>query len=460
MLERWFDLRERGTTVGTEVLAGLTTFMVMAYIIFVNPAILNFAGIKELQGLGPGFGPTLASTCLVAGVMTILMGLATNYPFAVASGMGLNAVVAFQLIAGMKLPWQAAMGVIFLEGLIITLLVLTGFREQVMNAIPLSLKRAIGVGIGLFILFIGLYTGGLVKQGQGIPVMLGDLTSLPVLVTILGLFLMVTLVALEVRGALLLGILVTTLVAIAVNAASGYTAFTLPGVAVIPAQIVGWPDFSNVGKGLDFSVFWRAGPIAALMAVFSIMLADFFDTMGTVIGVGGEGGWLDEQGRLPRLSRVLLVDSLAAVFGGFSSASSATTYIESAAGVSAGGRTGLASLVTGVLFLLALFFAPLAGVVPPQATAPALILVGFLMCTIVRDIPFGDFEEGFPALLAMVVMPFTYSITNGIGAGFIAYAFIKYVRGKGAQVHGMLLATALAFVVYFALPWLRQVLGF
>jgi AGZA family xanthine/uracil permease-like MFS transporter len=460
MLERWFNLRERGTTVGTEVVAGLTTFMVMAYIIFVNPAILNFAGIKELQGLGPGFAPTLASTCLVAGVMTILMGVATNYPLAIASGMGLNAVVAFQLIAGMKLPWQAAMGVIFLEGLIITLLVLTGFREQVMNAIPLSLKRAIGVGIGLFILFIGLYTGGLVKQGQGIPVMLGDFTSLPVLVTILGFFLMMTLVALEVRGALLLGILVTTLVAIALNAASGYTAFTLPGVAVIPSQILGWPDFSNVGTGLDFSVFWRAGTLAALMAIFSIMLADFFDTMGTVIGVGGEGGWLDEQGRLPRLNRVLLVDSLAAVFGGFSSASSATTYIESAAGVSAGGRTGLASVVTGVLFLLALFFAPVAGVVPPQATAPALILVGFLMCTIVRDIPFADFEEGFPALLAMVIMPFTYSITNGIGAGFIAYVFIKYVRGKGAQVHGMLLTTALAFVVYFALPWLRQTFGF
>jgi len=459
MLERWFDLRRRGTTVGTEVLAGLTTFMVMAYIIFVNPSILNFSGIEELQGLGPGFAPTLASTCLVAGVMSIVMGLATNYPFAVASGMGLNAVVAFQLILGMKLPWQAAMGVIFLEGLLITLLVLTGLREQVMNAIPLSLKRAIGVGIGLFILFIGLYSGGLVKQGQGIPVTLGDLTSLPVLVTLVGLFLMAALTGLAVRGALLVGILITTLVAIAVNAASGYTAFTTPGVAVIPAEILALPDFSNIGQGLDFSVFWRAGAIAGSMAIFSIMLADFFDTMGTVIGVAGEGGWLDEQGRLPRLKPVLLVDSLSAVFGGFASASSATTYIESAAGVSAGGRTGLASVVTGALFLLALFFAPLAGVVPPQATAPALILVGFLMCTIVRDIPFTDFEEGFPALLTMVMMPFTYSITNGIGAGFIAYVFLKYVRGKGASVHPMLLGTAVAFVVYFALPWLRQVLG-
>jgi AGZA family xanthine/uracil permease-like MFS transporter len=459
MLERWFGLRGQRTTAGREVLAGVTTFMVMAYIIFVNPAILNFSGIKELQGLGPGFAPTLAATCLVAGVMTIAMGLATNYPFAVASGMGLNAVVAFQLIAGMKLPWTAAMGVIVLEGAAITFLVLTGFREQVMNAIPLPLKRAISVGIGLFILFIGLYSGGLVKQGQGIPVTLGDVTSAPVCVTIIGLFLMLTLVALEVRGALLVGILLTTGVAIAVNAASGYTAFTIPGVAVIPAQVVAWPDVSTVGKGLDFSVFWRAGVIAALMAIFSVMLADFFDTMGTVIGIGGKGGWLDGEGRLPRLNRVLLVDSLAAVAGGAAGASSATTYVESAAGVSAGGRTGLASVVTGGLFLLALFFAPVAGVVPPQATAPALILVGFLMCSVVKDIPFADFEEGFPALLAVVVMPFTYSITNGIGAGFIAYVFIKLIRGKAREVSGMLVITALAFVAYFAMPWLQAVLA-
>jgi AGZA family xanthine/uracil permease-like MFS transporter len=270
---------------------------------------------------------------------------------------------------------------------------------------------------------------------------------------------MIALMALQVRGALLAGILVTTVIAIAVNAASGYTAFTLPGVAVIPSQVVAWPDLSNLGKGLDVSVFWRAGVVAALMAIFSIMLADFFDTMGTVIGLAGEAGWLDREGRLPRLNRVLLVDSLAAVAGGAASASSATTYIESAAGITAGGRTGLTSVVTGCLFLLALFFAPVAGVVPPQATAPALILVGFLMCTLVREIPFGDFEEGFPALLTMVVMPFTYSITNGIGVGFITYAFIKLVRGKAAEIHGMLWVTAGAFLLYFALPWLRQAFG-
>ena len=461
MLERFFRLTERGTTLGTEVLAGITTFMVMAYIIFVNPAILNFSGIEELQGLGPGFAPTLAATCLVAGVMTLTMGLATNYPFAVASGMGLNAVVAFQLIVGMKLPWSAAMGVIFLEGVVITILVLTGFREAVMDAIPISLKRAIGVGIGMFILFIGLYTGGLVKQGPpGVPVTLGDLNSLPALVTLVGLFLTIALMATRVRGALLLGILLTTAVAILVNAWSGYTAFSLPGVAVLPSHILAWPDFSTFGRGLDLSVFWRVGILSAVLAVFSIVLADFFDTMGTVIGIAGEAGWLDKQGKLPRLNRILLVDSLSAAFGGFASASSATTFIESAAGVSEGARTGLASAVTGTLFLLALFFSPVAGVVPPQATAAALIVVGFLMCSIVKDIPFGDFEEGFPALMTVVTMPFTYSITNGFGAGFITYAFIKLVRGKTREVHPMLGAAAAAFAVYFALPWLRAVFHF
>ena len=461
MLERFFDLRARGTTVGTEVLAGVTTFMVMAYIIFVNPAILNFVGIKDLQGLGPGFAPTLAATCLVAGVMTIGMGLVTNYPYAVASGMGLNAVVAFQLIVGLRLPWTAAMGVIFMEGILITILVLTGFREAVMDAIPLSLKRAIGVGIGLFILFIGLYEGGLVKPGPpGVPVTLGDLNSLPVLVTLIGLFLTIALMARKVRGALLIGILLTTGIAILLNAASGHTAFTIPGVAVIPSKILAWPDFSTFGKGLDFSVFWRAGAVTALVSVFSIMLADFFDTMGTVIGIAGEAGWLDKDGRLPGMRRILLVDSLSAAFGGMASASSATTYIESAAGVSEGGRTGLTSVVTGALFFVALFFSPVAEVVPPQATAAALIVVGFLMCSIVKDIPFGDFEEGFPALMTLVAMPFTYSITNGFGVGFITYAFIKLIRGKAGELHGMLVGTALAFVIYFALPWLRSLFAF
>ncbi len=451
MLETFFKLREHRTTVGAEVMAGLTTFMVMAYIIFVNPAILSFAGVPPLQGQGPPFPATLAATCLVASLTTAAMGLATNYPLALASGMGLNAVVAFQLIAGLKLPWPAAMGVIFLEGVVITALVLTGFREAVMDAIPLSQKRAISVGIGLFILFIGLVNGGLVKAGTGIPVTLGDLTSPRVTAAVVGLFLTVLLLAVGVRSALLLGIVATTALAIVVNSLSGGKVWTLPGVAALPTRIVAWPDFSTIGAGLNVEVFTRVGLLTAALTIFSIMLSDFFDTLGTVIGIGAEAGWLDREGRLPRMLRVLLVDSLAAAVGGAFSASSATTYIESAAGVAAGGRTGLTAVVVAICFALALFFAPLAGVVPPEATAAALVIVGYLMCTLVREIPFGDLDEGLPALLTMTVMPFSYSITNGIGAGFISYAFIKLVRGKGGEVHPLMYAAAVAFVLYFVL---------
>jgi AGZA family xanthine/uracil permease-like MFS transporter len=459
VLERWFEVRRRGGTVGGEIRGGLTTFMVMAYIIFVNPAILSFAGIAPLAGRGPSFAATQAATCLVAGLMTIAMGLASNYPLAVASGMGLNAVVAFQLVAALGLPWTAAMGVVLLEGLLITVLVLTGFREAIMHAIPVALKRAIGVGIGLFILFIGLNAAGIVKPGPpGVPVTLGDLTAAPTAVAIGGLLLTMWLTVRRFSGALLVGILASTAAAIAVNAATGGRAFPVPGQAVWPASLVAPPDFSSLGAGLDVSVFARLGLITALVTIFSLMLSDFFDTMGTVIGIGGEAGWLTPDGRLPRLNRVLLVDSLGAVAGGAAGASSATTYIESAAGVSAGARTGLASVVTGGCFLLALFFAPLAGVVPAQATAPALIVVGYLMSRVVRQIPLDDFEEGFPALLTLTVMAFTYSITNGIGAGFVSYCFIKLVRGRGREVAPMMYAAALAFVVYFALPLIQRLL--
>jgi len=460
VFERCFGLARAGATVGGEIRGGLTTFMVMAYIIFVNPAILGFAGIPALQGQGPPFAATQASTCLVAGVMTIAMGLVANYPLALASGMGLNAAVAYQLVAGMKLPWQAAMGVVLLEGVVITVLVITGLREAMMRAIPASLKQAIGVGIGLFILFIGLNEAGIVKPGPpGVPVTLGPLTSAPVAVALFGLLLMLWFQSRGMSAGLLLGIFATTILAIVVNAWTGGRAFPLPGQAVIPKTFAAWPDFSSLGAGFDLSVFARVGVITAVVTIFSIMLSDFFDTMGTVIGVGAEGGWLTPTGDLPRLNRVLLVDSLAAVAGGAAGASSATTFVESSAGVAAGARTGLAAVVTGVCFLLALFFAPVAGIVPAQATAPALILVGFLMTSLVRHIPFGDLEEGFPALLTVALMPFTYSITDGIGAGFVSYCVIKLLRGKGAEVHGMMYGTAVAFVVYFAMPALRKVVA-
>jgi AGZA family xanthine/uracil permease-like MFS transporter len=391
--------------------------------------------------------------------MTIAMGLATNYPLALASGMGLNAVVAFQLVAGAGLPWPAAMGIVLLEGLAITALVLTGFREAIMNAIPIALKRAIGVGIGLFILFIGLVAAGVVKPGPpGVPLTLGDLTSAPVAVALAGLAVTIWLTARGWPGALLIGIAAGTALAIAVNAVTGGAAFPIRGQAVVPASIVALPDLSTIGAGFDLSAFARVGALAALVMVFSIMLADFFDTMGTVIGIGGEAGWLTRDGKLPRLNRVLLVDSLAAAAGGAAGASSATTYIESAAGVAAGARTGLASVVTGACFLLALFFSPVAAVVPAQATAAALVVVGYLMTRIVREIPFGDLEEGLPALLTIALMPLSYSITTGIGAGFLSYAFIKAVRGKAAQVRPMMWVATAAFALHFAMPLVQRLL--
>ncbi|HEX9017466.1 MAG TPA: NCS2 family permease [Chloroflexota bacterium] len=459
-LDNFFKISESGSTVNTEIVAGLTTFMVMAYIIFVNPAILS--SVKDGNGQSLAFPAVLAGTCLAAGVMTILMGLWANYPFALAPGMGLNAVVAFSLIAGAKLPWQAAMGVIFLEGVAITVLVITGLREAVFNAIPMTLKKAIGVGIGLFIFFIGLSDGELIKWGSkeiGTPVALGNFTTGPVFVAILGLFLTIWLMARRVKGALLIGIVLSTIVAIIVNYASGMKAFTTPGVAVIPSAIIAAPDLTNFGAGINFGVFAKMGVLAGILTIFSLMLSDFFDTMGTVIGIGEKAGWVGPDGKLPRLFQVLMVDSLAAVFGGAASTSSVTTYVESAAGVGEGGRTGLVSVVVGVLFLLAMFFSPIAGVVPAHATAPALIIVGFLMASVAKDLPFDDLEEGLPALLTIAIMPFTYSITNGIGAGFIAYTFIKVVRGKGGEVHWAMWVASVAFLIYFALPWLQATFG-
>jgi AGZA family xanthine/uracil permease-like MFS transporter len=464
-LERTFDLAARGATVGTEVRAGVTPFMVMAYIFFVNPSILSFAGIQALEGKGPPFLALVAATCLVAAIATLAMGLYANYPLAIAPGMGLNAVVAFQLVAGMGLPWQAAMGVILLEGIIITLLVLTGFREAVMGAFPMALKRAIGVGIGLFILFIGLYEGGFVRvpvevgstvaAPPPVPLALGNFASLPFVIALLGLLLTIFLVARGVRGALLLGILVTTVAATAIRYATGADVSAVKSAAMLPSS---WPmpDLSTIGAGLNVDIFFRVGLITAILTVFSIMLSDFFDTMGTVTGIGAEAGWLDEQGRLPRLRRVLLIDSLAAALGGLFGTSAATTYIESAAGVSEGGKTGLTAVVTGLLFLVCLFLAPLAGMIPPEATAPALILVGFYMAGAARGIDFGDVEEGLPALLTLAVMPLTYSITNGIGAGVVSFVLVKLARGKASEIRPMMWVAALAFLLYFALPALNK----
>jgi len=460
-LDRWFRLHERRTDVATEVRAGVTTFMVMAYIIFVNPIVLGYVGVPGLEGKGLPFAPTLTATCLTAGLLCIAMGLFANYPFAMAPGMGLNAVVAFELVAGRGLTWPQAMTIVVFEGLIITVLVLTRFREAMLEAVPIGLKRAISLGIGLFIAFIGFFTAGfVVKPATGpLPVALGPLDGLPSVVFVVGFVLSAWLMARRVRGALLLGIVLTTVLAIVLNGAlAGWKGFATPGAAQVPTAIVQWPDFSTFGR-IDLGVISRLGVLATVLVTFSIMLSDFFDTIGTIIGVGSKGGFLDANGRLPYANRVLLVDSLGAALGGVANSSSNTTYIESAAGVTEGGRTGLVAVVTGALFLVAMWFSPLASVIPAQATAPALIIVGFYMMSVAREIAWDELDEALPAFVTMLVMPFTWSITNGIGAGFVSYVAIKVLNGRGGRVHWMLYLAAAAFVVYFLLPLVERRLG-
>jgi len=446
-LERQFGFTQRHTDLATELRAGVTTFMVMAYIIFVNPIVLGYSGVPGLEGKGLPFSPTLTVTCLTAGVLSIAMGL--------------NAVVAFELVAGRGLTWPQAMTIVFLEGVVITLLVLTRFRQAMLDAVPLGLKRAISVGIGLFIAFIGFFTAGFVVKPDKspLPVGLGQFGTLPAVVFLLGFVLTAWLMARRVRGALLVGILGTTTLAIVLNGAlAGWKGFATPGAATLPRALIQAPDFSTFGR-LDFAVLTRLGVVTAVLVTFSIMLSDFFDTMGTIIGVGGKGGFLDAHGRLPRSERVLLIDSLGAAAGGLANASSNTTYIESAAGVAEGGRTGLVPVVTGVLFLGAMWLSPLASVIPAQATAPALVIVGFYMMSVARDIPWDEYDEAIPAFVTMLVMPFTWSITNGIGAGFVTFSAIKLLSGQGRQVHGMVYAASAAFVVYFALPLVERALG-
>jgi len=451
-LAGYFKFAERGTDLATEARAGLTTFMVMAYIIFLNGNI-----IAKPLGLDPV--AVAAGTALIAGIMTIAMGVFGNYPFALAAGLGINAIVAFSLTAK-GLDAKGAMGVIVLEGLAITVLVVVGLREAIMNAVPLALKRSIGVGIGLFILFIGFANGGLIVSNcapdsatlgfcNGTLVTMSFPTTPGQFVFLLGLAITFILFARGIRAALIISILVTTIIAI------------VAGVQKVDTStLVATPSFATLGLGLQdpFQVFAKLGFFTAILTIFAIMLSDFFDTMGTVTGVAAEAGLAEEDGTVPGIGRVLIVDSVAAIAGGLGGVSSNTTYIESAAGVAEGGRTGFASVVTGVLFLLAIFLSPIAGLIPSQATAPALVLVGYLMFTLVKDIPVADIEDGLPALLTMILMPLTYDITVGIGAGFISWVLLKVVRGKVGEVHPLMWVVSIAFLVFFANNWLQSVI--
>ncbi|GGF41941.1 permease [Marmoricola endophyticus] len=478
-MDRFFKIAERGSTVGTEVRGGVVTFFTMAYIIVLNPLILGFAQDADGKYLGGGSAPNLAAiaagTALVAGVMTILMGVVANYPLALATGLGLNAFVAVAVAT--QMTWADAMGLVVIEGIVILVLVLTGFRTAVFHAVPAELKTAISVGIGLFIALIGFVDAGFVRRisdaaNTTVPVQLGPTGTLdgwPTLVFAIGLVLVVALWVRKVRGAILIAIVLSTVVAIVVQAltdtgplkdADGKVnplGWSL-NVPALPDKVVAAPDFGTLGQFNLLGSFSSIGVVSAILLVFTLMLADFFDTMGTMTAIGAEAGLLDEQGMPPHTQRILVVDSVAAIAGGAGGVSSNTSYVESASGVGEGARTGLASVVTGVLFLLSMVFSPLVEVIPSEAAVPALVLVGFLMMTQVKGIDWDDVEIAIPAFLTIVLMPFTYSISVGIGAGFIAYVLIKLVKGKAALVHPLLWVVSALFVVYFAIEPVRDLL--
>jgi AGZA family xanthine/uracil permease-like MFS transporter len=406
-LEQRFRLSLRDSSVAIEFRAAVATFMVMAYIIFANASILGT--LADSRGENLAFPAVLTVTCLSAGCLCILMGLFADVPFALAPGMGLNAVVTFQLVGQMKLTWPQAMTVVFMEGSLILLLVLTRFREAVMNAIPLSLKRAIGAGIGIFIALIGFVNSGLVVQGKGTIVAMGTPSGLRILVFMIGFLVTGWLLIRRVPGALVIGILLASVAAVTLNLAFGQRR-AFGAAAVLPTYGFGlgyglWGDGAIFGR-LDFGVFKTLGLPTAAMVIFSVMLSDFFDTMGTAVALGQKAGFIDREGKFRRVHRVLLVDSLGAIFGGFCNSSSNTLYIESAAGIGEGGRTGLTAVFVGLFFLSAILLSPVASVIPAEATAPSLILVGLMMMTIVQDIPWTSYEEAIPAFIHFAADPF------------------------------------------------------
>ncbi|MFE7764578.1 NCS2 family permease [Streptomyces sp. NPDC057438] len=461
-VDRFFKISARGSTFARETRGGLATFFTMAYILVLNPIILGNA--KDKYGHTLDGAELVTATALVAAVMTVIMGVGGNLPLALAAGLGLNAVVAFQIAPLMS--WPDAMGLVVLEGLLICVLVVTGLREAVMHAIPQPLKQAISVGIGLFIAFIGFVDAGFVTRipdiaNTTVPVQLGAggaLSGWPILVFCAGVLLTVALLARRVKGAILISILTMTVVAIVINSVADIKSWGLT-TPKVPDDLVAAPEFGLIG---DFSLFGSFGEttvITVVLLIFTLLLSDFFDTMGTVVGITAEAGLLDEEGKVPNLGRVLLIDGAAAVAGGAASSSSATSYIESAAGVGEGARTGFSNLVTGGLFAVALFLTPLLTIVPMQAAAPALVAVGFLMMTQVKHIDWDRYEIAIPAFLTIAVMPFTYSITNGIGAGFLAFVLIKAVLGKAKEIHWLLWATSGLFLVYFAINPIQQLFG-
>ncbi|QQQ76921.1 NCS2 family permease [Saccharothrix sp. 6-C] len=468
-LDGFFKISERGSSVGREVRGGLVTFVTMAYIVVLNPLILGSFAADDPSAKVDVLGNILtipqvaAVTALVAGVMTILFGLVANYPFALATGLGINSFVAVTIVPQMS--WPEAMGLVVVNGLVVLLLVVTGVRTAVFNAVPAELKAAIAVGIGLFICFIGLVDAGFVRRvpdaaGTTVPVGLGingSIASWPTFVFVVGLVVTGILVARKVKGAILIGVLAATVLSVVIEAIvkAGPSKGTNPagwnlGYPGLPEQVFGLPDLSLLGD-VSFGAWTRVPALTAALLVFTLVLTDFFDTVGTMTGLGKEAGLIGKDGQLPGVSKALFVDGVGAVAGGAASSSSNTVFIESASGIAEGARTGLANIVTGLLFLAAMFLTPLYAVVPIEAAAPALVVVGALMIMQIKEIDFADFSVGLPAFLTIVVMPFTYSIANGIGAGFVSYVVLRALTGRARSVHPLMWIVAAAFVVYFAI---------
>ncbi|MFO7951735.1 MAG: NCS2 family permease [Bacillota bacterium] len=426
-MEKLFKFKENKTDFKTEVIAGATTFMTMAYIIFVNPDILSAAGME--------FGAVMTATIIAAGVTTILMGLLTNYPFALASGMGLNAFFAFVVAA--EYGWQAALGAVFISGVVFLILAVTGAVTYIDAAVPGSLKNAVAAGIGLFIAFIGLQNAGIIVADEGTMVTLGDLTESGPVLSLIGLLFIAILMALRVKGAILIGILLTTVVSFII------------GLQPVPTGLgdIFGPPASLSPILLEFDL--RAALAIPFFVIFSFIFVDVFDTMGTLLGTGARAGFLDKEGRLPKVNKAMLADAVGTMGGAMIGTSTVTTYIESTAGISEGGRTGFTSIIVGILFFLTLFLAPLAGLVPGEATAPALVVVGVLMMASVMRIDFNDFTEAMPAFLTIIFMPLAYSIADGIAFGFVAFPIVKLVAGRGKEVHWLLYLLAIISLVHF-----------
>ncbi|WP_067814420.1 NCS2 family permease [Nocardia inohanensis] len=460
-LDRFFHLSDRRTTVSREVRGGITTFVAMAYVILLVPLILG--GVTDVDGSKLSIAQLTTATAFSAGLSTVLMGLVGNVPLALAAGLGVVPVVAYQ--AAPHMTWAQTMGLVVLMGIIIVIMAATGLRTMIINAIPLSLKNAIGVGIGMFIAMIGLVSSGVVGHGAagGPPVTLGvdgHLQGWPVVVFAVGLLIMLALFIRRIPGAILISILISTVLAIAINAWATIDPKAWGTVVPeAPSKFFAAPDFGLMLNIDLFGGFARAGGLIASVVLFTLVLTGFFDAMGTVFGVCDEAGLTDEKGTVPGMGKILTVDGIAQIIGGASGGAGSTVYVESATGVGEGARTGLTSIVTGGLFCAAIFFTPLAAVVPIQAAAPALVLVGALMMTQARKIDWSDLEVAVPAFITIALMPFTYSITNGVGAGLIAYVVIKAARGKFREIHWLVGVVSVVFAAYFGISAIELVLG-